>query len=109
MCHPLKRDLPLKHLRLVDDLVPRFMRRYTYDSYSKSRAARFQVIEGNPDKEESDRDGSLLDELMAEVPGKDGYGGNIVDEAFEATAVEIGSDKPLNAAFYHRYFEVMVT
>jgi len=108
MCHPLKRDLPLKHLRLVDDLVPRFMRRYTYDSYSKSRAARFQVIEGNPDKEESDRDGSLLDELMAEVPGKDGYGGNIVDEAFEATAVEIGSDKPLNAAFYHRYFEVMV-
>ena len=47
---------------------------------------------------------TLLDTIMAEIPGKDNYGANIKDDAFGLLAYDISksSDTVLNAANYHR-------
>ena len=42
---------------------------------------------------------------MGEIPGKDNYQGDLTDDAFDATARTLDSGK-LNAAYYHRWFEV---
>ena len=45
-----------------------------------------------------------LDELMQEVPGLEGYSGRIIDKIFSQTAVNHDTKKPLNTAFYHRWY-----
>ena len=42
---------------------------------------------------------------MAEIPGKDNYQGDLTDDAFDIDAMTLDSGK-LNAAYYHRWFEV---
>ena len=42
---------------------------------------------------------------MGEIPGKDNYQGNLTDDAFEVAARTLDSGN-LNAAYYHRWFEV---
>ncbi|XP_013383323.1 uncharacterized protein LOC106153767 [Lingula anatina] len=106
-CHPLKRDLPLNRLRVVDDLAARMSYKRRIGLHSMSRAARFQI---NPRDSNtwSERTSSygLLDQLMEEIPGKNNYAGNLTDDAFESTAYEYYAkdSKPINVAYYHRYF-----
>ena len=101
MCHPLKKDLPTKMLRPVDDLAPRLADDLTFTEYVNSRAARFEIHH-----DIFSYDVGLLDELMSEIPGKDNYQGYMEDNAFDLKAFDKLSEikKPINSAYYHRYF-----
>ena len=46
---------------------------------------------------------------MEQIPGRDGYSGSINDTLFDDTVFPYQSkadDKPLNAAYYHRWYKV---
>ena len=49
---------------------------------------------------------TLLDKLMAEIPGMDNYGAVLRDNAYGLDTISLIDDKPLNAAYYHRRFKV---
>ena len=52
---------------------------------------------------------SFLDKLMEQVPGGDGYGGNIRDTLFNDDVFQFRSGRasvPLNVAYYHRWYKV---
>ncbi|KAJ7378062.1 hypothetical protein OS493_024724 [Desmophyllum pertusum] len=112
LCHPVSRDIPLNRLRVVDEFHTRLPYGRKYDEQAYTRAARFQL---NP--KDSDRwyrgfnspSFTLLDALMSEIPGKDNYQGNLIDDAFDLPAHTIDPKKKgqkLNAALYHRLFQV---
>ena len=77
LCHPIKRDIPLDRLRIVEDLSSRMMTERDIYKHKHSRAARFQFNSKNSDKfEDRPTNYEFLDELMEEIPGKDNYAGN---------------------------------
>ena len=112
LCHPISRDIPLNRFRVVDELHPRLPVSRTLKEHAKSRAARFTL---NPLDNDDFQDGlisdrwGLLDELMSEIPGKDNYQGNLIDDAFGLTAYSLNpkEDKKLNSAYYHRWYKVL--
>ena len=113
LCHPLSRDIPLNRFRVVDEFSPRLPVSRSLKDHAKTRAARFTL---NPFDNDEWEDGmvwnkyGLLDELMAEIPGKDNYQGNLEDSAFGVTAYSLNPKEPekkLNAAYYHRWFKVL--
>lgn len=76
LCHPLKKDLPLNRLRVVEDLSSRMMAKKDIYRHFHSRAARFQVnTEDSGTFDDKAKERGLLDELMGEIPGKDNYPG----------------------------------
>ena len=79
MCHPVKRDIPLDRIRVVEDLSARMMGLRSILRHTKARSARFQLnIKDQAFDWTSDRAQgwkTLLDELMSEIPGKDNYPG----------------------------------
>lgn len=106
LCHPLKDDLPLKMLQPVDDLKSRMaMGAVSMDRYLKSRAARFKVTDQRPG---ASTNWDLLDELMAQVPGRDNYPGRLNDTVFGDISLPYSRDSslPQNAAYYHRVYRV---
>ncbi|KAL3882915.1 hypothetical protein ACJMK2_029217 [Sinanodonta woodiana] len=118
VCHPIKRSLGLKHLRLVDDLAVRMAQKSNMSEFVRSRASRFTVspIE-NPSFDWHDGYGQfrdqyvgydILDQIMYEIPGKDNYLANITDNSFgqEHYDVHEKENKMLNTGFYHRWFKV---
>ena len=110
LCHQLEDDLPLNRLRAVDDLKTRMMFNVTYEEYQKLRAARFQVnpIDSDVWQDEPTRYG-LLDKLMEQIPGPDGYGACLEDNAFGFLIKKFDApeddDTPLNAAYFHRWYQ----
>eukprot|EP00930_Biecheleria_cincta_P092577 TRINITY_DN8254_c0_g1_i2.p1 TRINITY_DN8254_c0_g1~~TRINITY_DN8254_c0_g1_i2.p1 ORF type:complete len:1287 (+),score=163.37 TRINITY_DN8254_c0_g1_i2:100-3960(+) len=118
-CHPLKDDLPLSRFRLAPDLHSQlFAQRRTSAEFEKSRQARFEL---HPARSAEYQDGtsgrsptpwptglfqySFLDELMEQVPGKNGYGANLTDDALGATCSHyLNSNESLNVAYYSRYY-----
>ena len=112
-CHPLKDDLPLNRFRVVDDMASRLnhWKPQSLKEHVLGRNARFQldpVDEGKWNMERKAKYG-LLDKLMAQIPGKDNYQGNIKDLAFGEMALHYVSKKPLNAAYYHRWFSTKMS
>jgi len=107
VCHPLKDDLPTNRLRLIDDIEVRLAYKQNIDQYESSRSARYKVA---PRNTTTWKDGvyryDFLDSLMGEIPGKDGYGANIVDDGISGSRAKDFTDptKDLNAAYYHRWF-----
>ncbi|XP_074660708.1 uncharacterized protein LOC141913148 [Tubulanus polymorphus] len=107
VCHPLKNYLSTKRLVLVDDLDVRMANKHDIKQYEMSRAARYKLA---PKDEDSWKEGSyqydLLDELMSEIPGKDGYGAFMVDDGISGSRAKsfVEPEKDLNAAYYHRWF-----
>lgn len=82
LCQPLKRDLPLNRFRVVDDVTSRMRKRLTMKELSMTRAARFQPNPLDTDgwnEDEITHIYGLLDELMAEIQGKDNYQGVLSD------------------------------
>lgn len=110
LCHPLKRDLPLNRFRVVDDLMARMANKKTLKEHMTTRAARFNLNSFDSDEwVDGRKDYGLLDELMAEIPGKDNYGAKLYDDAFDAVAYPYNStdnSKKLNVGFYHRWTRV---
>ncbi|XP_067932658.1 uncharacterized protein [Watersipora subatra] len=128
LCHPLKKDVPLSRFRLEDDLGARVARSKSYEKAQNERFARFSLwppIAGvnsqfRPTKEGYTRltTGSYLESLMAEIPGKDNYMGDIVDDVFNETAYDhtyrpslnnreegAALPQPKNVAYYHRLYK----
>ena len=110
MCHPLQADLPLDQFNVVDDLAVRVSQSYySKDQLEQSKSARFTLNNSVIDPEHSDR--TLLDSLMEQIPGLDNYPGSLVDNTFDEIALEAHRDglfpRPLNAAYYHRQFNVV--
>ena len=77
MCHPLKRNLPTKRLRVVEDLAARMRNQKNILRHERSRSARYQVNTRDQDHFREGVEGwkTLLDQLMEEIPGKDNYQG----------------------------------
>lgn len=76
LCHPVKRDIPLNRLRVVEDLSSRMMTGFNIHRYLHSRSARFHFNSKDED-EFYDRplERGLLDDIMEEIPGKENYQG----------------------------------
>ncbi len=117
LCHPISGDLPLNRFRVVDDLATRMSYKRTVKEHSNTRSARFEL---NDFDEDVWRDGhinyGLMDKLMAEIPGKDNYPGELVDDGFGEVATSYipkagrgQEEEPLNTAYYHRMYRVSQT
>ena len=112
ICHPLKNDLPLNRFHLVDDLAVRMAFNYeNMADHAMKRSARFVLNQKNTSQWQDGRiKFGLLDELMAEFPGKDNYLADIEDSSMGQTALSYKpcegswSPCPLNAGYYHRWF-----
>ena len=77
LCHPLKKDVPLKRLRVIEDLSSRMMNERDIYRHKHSRGARFQLNSKDQEKfHDRPLNYEFLDELMEEIPGKDSYQGN---------------------------------
>lgn len=108
VCHPLKHDLPLNRLRMIDDLSSRMMFLRSEEEEMKTRRARFKLNQRDRQewKERFDQSPGFIDSLMSEIPGLDNYGGNLTDEALNLPAFCPGKEqKILNTAYYHRFYE----
>ena len=110
LCHPLKRDLPLNRFRVVDDLMARMANKKTLEEHERTRAARFTLNPSDTDEwVEERKNHGLVDELMGEVPGKDNYGAELIDDAFVTPTYPPGSNDTStaqNVAYYHRRMRV---
>ncbi|XP_012937022.1 uncharacterized protein LOC106011530 [Aplysia californica] len=78
-----------------------FARRRTLDEYMKLRGARFNL--NRHTRDQFDR-WDLLDEIMAEIPGKDNYGAVLRDSTFNLNTLDVHTGQELNAANYHRWY-----
>ncbi|KAK2171221.1 hypothetical protein NP493_1090g00063 [Ridgeia piscesae] len=111
LCHPLKRDVPLNRFRVVDDLIARMANKKTLMEHERTRAARFTLNSFDTDEwVDGKKNYGLLDELMAEVPGKDNYGANLYDESFDTATYPYNTtdtDTKLNVGYYHRWSRVV--
>ncbi len=113
LCHPLEHNVPLRSLRVIDDLKTRMQFDMSMDDLRSSRAARFQINVAdesrNPWTERSSKYG-LLDNMMAEIPGLDNYIGDLRDNAFGVETQPYPRPtlfgEELNTAFYHRSYKV---
>ena len=114
VCHPLQQDLPLDRFHLVDDLAVRMAFNYrSMADHAMTRSARFVLNQKNTTEwQDGHIKFGLLDELMAEFPGKDNYAADIEDHSMGQTVLSYkpceGSESscPLNAGYYHRWFSV---
>ena len=92
MCHPIKDDLPTNRFRVVDEFGRRMRYRWTVHDLTWQRQARFQLNMKDDDRWHSYAprgEYGLLDKIMAEIPGKDNYPGDLVDDAFDLPAVKL--------------------
>ncbi|KAL8561531.1 hypothetical protein ACOMHN_057225 [Nucella lapillus] len=107
LCHPAKDDLlSLQELKPVDDLHSRLHTEKTLDAWEETRKARFRMDERDDDHA-SHRGQTLLDKLMAQIPGKDNYQADIPDTNLGTAKFHIhDTTKPLNGGFYHRWIFV---
>ncbi len=109
LCHPLKKDLPLSMFRMVDDLQSRVREQpaMSLEELRSNRKARFVLNTENSKtwSEGSSRPYRLLDELMYEISGLDGYSGSMRDEVYDSQAQQKDGSM-LNAAFYHHWYKV---
>ncbi|XP_012943745.1 uncharacterized protein LOC101854983 [Aplysia californica] len=104
LCSPLKEDMPLKHLRQMDDLAYRVPNKKTQETVRYSRAARYRVYEGDKDRFTKY---SKIDRLFYTVPGMDNIpSANMSQESFgeEMFSMESDKDIPLKIGYYHRWF-----
>ncbi|XP_066929408.1 uncharacterized protein [Clytia hemisphaerica] len=110
LCHPLNQSVPLTKFKPAEDIASRMKRKMSWEQYSKSRSARFELDRDlNPDEamfREKDMARNFLDKLMEEVPGKNNYGGRIEDAGFDAEVQDFNGNGPLDVSRYHRWFKM---
>ena len=100
--HTLKLNLPLSYLHMKNDLGTRLRNNYLFEDVRYTRAAHYQLK--YPETEGFETYG-ILDQIMAEIPGKNNYGAVLHDEAMGVKAYKYdGINETLNAAYYHRSY-----
>ena len=106
LCHQLRRDLPTNRLHVVDDIATRMVTLEPLHKMNETREARFKFAPTDTDTWSNGRYvGTLLDDLMEEIPGKDNYPGYLNDEAFGVPALDPVTERRLNTAYYHHLFK----
>ena len=108
LCHPLKDDLPLNRLRVINELAPRMANDHKLFEHEQTTAARFQL---NPTNKTHWRERrypyGMLDRLMMQIPGVNNYRAVLHDKvgtgAYEYLKVN-GEQQLLNIARYHRIY-----
>jgi len=106
LCHPLSQDIPTSYFALQDDLSSRVPHKYTWERMPNMRAARYKLNEFGTDRYNYY---SFLDSLMAEIPGKNNYGANLTDDAFDLMNYDVSvttKNSVLNTGMYHRWFKL---
>ena len=106
LCHPLTRDVPINRFILENDLTTKIRHQFTDEQLLETRAARFSL---NPEDSDIYTEGfkpyGLLDELMAEIPGKNNYGADFRDDALDVNTYEYTDlSSTLNTGYYHREY-----
>ena len=108
---PLQKYVPLSNFRVASDLAVQLgisTNMMTLEELGNSRKARFEVNAKNQTAwVEGQYDHSLIDDLMGQIPGKDGYGAYLTDDSFGVVATEVNNaSRALNTAFYSRYYSI---
>lgn len=109
---PLDRDIKLCNFRLSDDMATIMggsNRPLTALDMENSRKSRFKLNGWQRDDCAWRRgrfDSGLLDELMAQVPGRNGYGAFLYDDTFGLNATNFKQDGVLNTNYYSRHYSV---
>ena len=102
----IQRYVPIHNFRVASDLAVQLgvgNTMTTLEELSNSRRARFELNARNQSTwVEGRHSHNLIDELMEQVPGKDGYGATLVDDSFGVVATSTIDGNPLNTAFYSR-------
>lgn len=110
ICTRLKNYLPLYNFKVASDLAVQMgvsSSIQTQQELANSRRARFDLnLVNSSTWKEGQYGHSMIDELMYEMPGKDGYNANLTDDAFGAVATHLVTGEPLNTARYTRYYGI---
>lgn len=104
MCHPVKQEVPLTHVMLIDDLKTRMQFKQTKEKYRNSRAALYKLRREIPNSK-SKASGELLDVIMGEIPGKDNYPGRIFDKTIDGNKVLDLAGNEIDVSRYNRAFK----
>ncbi|XP_059165966.1 uncharacterized protein LOC131948373 [Physella acuta] len=107
ICTPLSFDLPTSYFKMEDDIAHRLAYNVTLKQASSTRSARFTVNEHDKERKTTY---TMLDRMMHELPGLNNYKANITDMTYGLIATDIGQpgQVPLNAGFYHRWYQYNV-
>lgn len=108
---PFEKYIPLSNFRVASDLAVQLgisKEMMTMEQLGNSRKARYELNAKNQTAwVEGQTDYSLIDELMAQIPGKDGYGAKLIDDSFGVVATDVNNASvPLNTAYYSRYYSI---
>ena len=107
LCHPLSKYLEKNRLRVIDNLSVRMAYNMTLDEYAVRRGARFQLNAVDSAVFKDDHyEWQLLDNLMGEIPGKNGYGAKLTDDSIggKTTRSYFNVSEDLNVANYFRTY-----
>lgn len=108
LCAPLKYNIPTSNFRVIDDLPRRITTGKSLEELAESRQARFSLSYYNPNNVENERQcrWCYLDDLMEQIPGKDNYVADLVDDSFGINAEHYQrKGEILNSGFYHRLYQ----
>lgn len=117
LCHPLNKDVPLKVFEPIDDLATRLSKKYDIRQIAKTKAARFNLAtyerHGHYDPDlgygwinDVAYSSSLLDDYMMQIPGKNNYPGNLIEDTFGMKMFHPTiRGKVLNTGYYHRRYK----
>ncbi|XP_076456568.1 uncharacterized protein LOC143290898 [Babylonia areolata] len=103
LCHPIRQEVRVRDLRPVEDLANRLASKHRWRDHVMSRAARFSL---SPFPGERLHKWSLLDKIMKEIPGKNNYGGHLIDRTEGGVKLNAHNTRPLNTAHYHRWYRL---
>jgi hypothetical protein len=109
---PINGEIPLGALKVAGDMQAQ-LRNYpsamTNVQVAKTRDARFNINAKNSSKWYDGRTSyEFIDELMAQVPGKDNFAAKISDHVMgELTVPFSGGTEALNTGYYSRYYSVL--
>ena len=107
LCQPLSFDLPLKQLRVIDELKSRLLTKMSLENYAKnSPRARFQVLPEDLDPlEETETYNWLLEKIMNEVPGMGGPGSSsLTEDGYNGLVSDPITFEPVKISNYHRAY-----
>ncbi|XP_052257663.1 uncharacterized protein LOC127862540 [Dreissena polymorpha] len=114
LCHPLQSDLPLSAIAFVDDLSKRMRNKLTPAQIQETRMARYQILSEVPTNPTNIQprayDWGVLDDLMYQIPGKDNYGAQLLDDGSGDTLyhynTKVNALLELNTAHYNRAYRM---
>ena len=93
-------------LEYHEDIVNSYRFNLTTEQMLNRRVCRFRVKQrkGQPDIVGNYSQPTLLDELIAKIPGLDGYGNTLTESYDGYNLLEFGKTTPLKSGYYNRWY-----